>query len=255
MIIMDNGTGAEIFNKYKNAANRLILLDYDGTLVKHTSKPETAKLPVESAEIIRRLMHKPDTKVFIITGRSQPDIDRFLNHIPINIIAEHGAIVKNDGFWNKQLTDDDAWKENILPLLKKMTSECKGSFIEEKNFSLAWHYRNSDKDVSYRLSRELIDLLGKKIKADNLKILDGNKVVEVMSVFTGKGLAVQRLFESENYDFILTIGDDATDEEMFIYFRNNTRAVSVKVGEGPTNAGYKLNDIGEVTALLKQLAG
>jgi trehalose 6-phosphate synthase/phosphatase len=250
---MDARTGAEIINRFKNAENRLVLLDYDGTLVKHTSRPEKANLPLETTDIIRNLMHIPKTKVYIITGRSHKDMDRFLDHLPISIIAEHGALIKNGGPWVKQTNLGESWKIKILPILQEVSAECQDSFIEVKNFSLAWHYRNADPVSGYECSRRLIALLEKQIKKFNLKILDGNKVVEVMSVSTGKGLAVARMSESVRYDFILSIGDDATDEEMFTVLGHNPDAITIKVGEGPTRAGYKLNDIDEVTALLKRL--
>jgi trehalose 6-phosphate synthase/phosphatase len=102
-------------------------------------------------------------------------------------------------------------------------------------------------------SRELIQLLRNKIHYFNLKILDGKKVVEVLSTETGKGLAVKQLFEQGNFDFVLSIGDDATDEEMFEYFLHYSEAFTIKVGAGATSARYKFKSISDVAALLKQL--
>ncbi len=251
---MDSKTEAEINEKFKSATNRLVLLDYDGTLVKHTAIPDMAKLPAEISDIIRKLVHNPQTEIFIITGRGHEDIDKFLNHIPINIIAEHGAMVKEDGVWRNQIIDNFEWKKTIIPILNQITVKCAESFIEEKYFSLTWHYRNADPDLGYASSRELIHLLEKEIQAFNLKILDGNKVVEILTNETGKGRAVKKLFEQNQYDFILSIGDDVTDEEMFEYFLQHSNAFTIKVGEGLTFARYKLNNIKEVASLLKQLS-
>ena len=60
---------------------------------------------------------------------------------------------------------------------------------------------------------------------NDLKILDGKKVVEILTRETGKGLAVKKLFENMSYDFVLSIGDDATDEEMFEYLMNFSNAL------------------------------
>ncbi len=46
----------------------------------------------------------------------------------------------------------------------------------------------------------------------------------------GKGNAVKRLVESTNYDFILSVGDDATDEEMFEFLLHNDKTYTIKVG-------------------------
>jgi trehalose-phosphatase len=79
-------------------------------------------------------------------------------------------------------------------------------------------------------------------------------VVEVLTNDTGKGKAVEKLLEQNKYDFILSIGDDATDEEMFGFFINNSNAFTVKVGKGDTFAKHKLATIDEVELLLKHLA-
>lgn len=251
---MDSQTEAEINEKFKSATNRLVLLDYDGTLVKHTGIPDTAKLPEEITEIIKKLVQNPRTEIFIITGRGHEAIDKFLNHIPINIIAEHGAMIKEDGVWRNQILDNFEWKKTIIPILNQITSKCEESFIEEKFFSITWHYRNANPYLGYASSRELITLLEKVIHTFNLKILDGNKVVEILTKETGKGIAVKKLFEQSKYDFILSIGDDVTDEEMFKYFLKHSNAYTIKVGEGRTFARYKLSNIIEVASLLKQLS-
>jgi trehalose 6-phosphate synthase/phosphatase len=252
---MDNNTEAEIKEKFRSAKNRLVLLDYDGTLVHHTPLPETAILPENMSDIIIKLVDNPQTKIFIITGRGRGDIDKFLDHIPINIIAEHGAMMKIEGVWKNQIINNFSWKKAIMPVLKQITDACPESYVEEKKFSLTWHYRNVDPDIGYSSSRELIHLLQEIIHSFNLKILDGNKVVEILTNDTGKGSAVKKLFEQHAYDFVLSIGDDATDEEMFEFFLNHSNAFTVKVGEGPTHARYRLKSINEVASLLKKLSG
>ena len=79
-------------------------------------------------------------------------------------------------------------------------------------------------------------------------------VVEVMSEEIGKGKAVKKLLEFITYDFILSIGDDATDEEMFEFFLHNTNAFTIKVGNGDTSAKYKFTSINDVESLLKHLS-
>jgi trehalose 6-phosphate synthase/phosphatase len=207
------------------------------------------------SDIILKLVDNPQTKIFIITGRGRGDIDKFLDHIPINIIAEHGAMMKIEGVWKNQIINNFLWKKAIMPVLKQITDVCPKSYVEEKIFSLTWHYRNVDPDLGYLSSRELMHLLQEIIHSYNLKILDGNKVVEILTNDTGKGSAVKKLFEQHPYDFVLSIGDDATDEEMFEFFLNHSNAFTVKVGEGPTHARYRLKSINEVASLLKKLSG
>lgn len=252
---MDNIVKAELIEKYGNATNKLVLLDYDGTLVNYTPIPGTAKLSEDLFDILIQLVDNPQTQVFIITGRGYQDIDKLLDNLSINIIAEHGAMIKENGVWKNQLINNVLWKKTIIPILNQITLGCPESFIEEKYFSLAWHYRNSESQSGYANSRELISILEKIIHYYNLKILDGNKVVEILTKEVGKGKAVKKLFEQNIYDFILSIGDDATDEEMFEFFLHNTNAFTIKVGNGDTFAKYKLASINDVVLLLKHLSG
>ena len=206
-------------------------------------------------DILSGFIENPLTKIFIITGRSHLDIEKLLSHIPIDIIAEHGAMVRESGLWKSQAINNFLWKKAIIPILNQFAVICHGSFVEEKSFSMAWHYRTADPEVGYSCSRELIDLLTNIAPSYNLKVLDGKKVVEILSNETGKGRAVKKLFEQNSFDFVLSIGDDATDEEMFEYLLNFSNAYTIKVGEGTTFAKYQLTSIGDVAVLLKQLLG
>jgi trehalose 6-phosphate synthase/phosphatase len=252
---MDNVVKAELIEKYRNATNKLVLLDYDGTLVNYTPVPDTAKLSEHLFDILIKLACNPRTQLFIITGRGYQDIDKLLDHLPINIIAEHGAMIKEKGVWKNQLINNILWKKTIIPILNQITLACPESFVEEKHFSLAWHYRNAESQSGYAHSRKLISILENIVHSYNLKILDGNKVVEILTEEVGKGKAVKKLFEQNIYDFILSIGDDATDEEMFEFFLHNTNAFTIKVGNGDTFAKYKLTSINDVVLLLKHLSG
>jgi trehalose 6-phosphate synthase/phosphatase len=244
----------DIIVKYQKAARKLILLDYDGTLVNYENIPDKAKLTKQINNILINIIKNPFSKVIIITGRGYQDIDNLLSNLPLDIIAEHGAMIKENGKWKKIVFDKGLWKKNIQSLFNKITSSCPGSFIEEKRFSLSWHYRNAEPEMGYNYSRMLINSLDKVVDLYNLKILDSNKAVEVMSIEIGKGKAIKRIVEQNNYDFILSIGDDITDEEMFEYLLYNKNAVTFKVGKGKTTAKYKLDNVEEVITLLEQLS-
>lgn len=240
-----------LLEKYKQAKNRLILLDYDGTLVDFTPVPEDAVPSIELKDILLRISSTPNTKLIIISGRNQKDIEKFVGKLPIDIIAEHGAMLKKNGQWIKQNIDISEWQEPVLAVLNATAASCSGSFVEEKTFSLAWHYRNAE--TGYAQSRKLIRILEKMNLSYKFKILDGNKVVEIKSHEIGKGKAAKDIIEKDNYDFILSVGDDQTDEEMFEFFLNYTDAITIKVGEGNTKAKYRIEYVNNVIGLLNRL--
>jgi len=251
---MDDIETAELIEKFKKANNKLVLLDYDGTLVNYERIPQNAILSEQLGDILIKLIDKPRTKVLIISGRDHSDIDRLVNHLPIDIIAEHGAMVKERGVWRDQINKEASWKKTIIDILNQVTSSCPKSYIEEKKFSLTWHYRNAEPQSGYIRSRELISRLENFIHSCNLKILDGNKVVEIMSQEIGKGKAVEKLLEKAKYDFVLSIGDDTTDEEIFELFLPNDNAFTIKVGNGNTFAKKKFNSVSDVVLFLNHLS-
>jgi len=253
-MILDKELQTELIDKYRKPGKKLILLDYDGTLVTYRPKPEQA-LPSESLlDILKRLSEQADTELIIISGRDHPDIDSLLGDLPIKIIAGHGAVMRVNGVWKDQVTNEIEWKGTIRPILDYMSMKCPDSFIEDKHFSLAWHYRNTDQKTAFGYSRQLIKQLEKFSEPLRLKILDGNKVVEIMHKEIGKGLAVEKLLAESKYDFILSIGDDVTDEEIFALFLNIKEAFTIKVGNGSTNAKYYFSSVEEVVLLLKLLS-
>ncbi len=254
MILMNKLYGTEITESFSTAKSRLILLDYDGTLVDHTPLPETNSPGKLICNILKKLFSDPASDLCIITGRRSEDIEKIIGTLPIKIIAEHGAMIREKGVWEVRISNDNGWKNFVLPLLESITSVCPNSFVEEKNFSLAWHYRNAEDRLGYESSRKLLGILEKEARTYNLKFLDGNKVVEIMSSVVGKGLTVKWLTELKYYDFILCIGDDVTDEEMFDYFLQDKSAYTIKVGSGKSSARFKLAGINDVIILLNQLS-
>ena len=78
--------------------------------------------------------------------------------------------------------------------------------------------------------------------------------MEILTNGNGKGYAVKKLIEQNRYDFVLSIGDDTTDEEMFEFLLHKSDAYTIKVGEGSTSAKSKLNTINDVASLLKQMS-
>jgi trehalose 6-phosphate synthase/phosphatase len=250
---MDEREIAKLKTAFNKASGRLVLLDYDGTLVNYTLVPSTATLPENVSDLLRLIASLPATTIVIITGRGYSDIEILLKSLPVKIIAEHGAMIRNKGIWKREIDDDGLWKKSVWPLFNQVTQLCRYSYIEEKAYSLTWHYRAADVEEGIINSQILIGLLNNIIPSLGLKLLNGNKVVEVMKAGVGKGKAVKRLVERMNYDFILSVGDDATDEEMFEYFIPDNNAFTIKVGKGKTYAGHNLAGPEEVFKLLKKL--
>ncbi|RYE22242.1 MAG: trehalose-phosphatase, partial [Sphingobacteriaceae bacterium] len=127
-----------------------------------------------------------------------------------------------------------------------------GSFIEEKTYSLAWHYRKVETGLGELRAGELVNNL-RFITADQgLQILPGNKVIEVKNIEINKGKTALALLHGKQYDFIMAIGDDYTDEDTFKAMPDN--AATIKVGSNSSAAKYYVTDVKEVRNLLQGFA-
>jgi trehalose 6-phosphate synthase/phosphatase len=126
-----------------------------------------------------------------------------------------------------------------------------GSLIEEKDFSLAWHYRKASPRLGELRARELVNDLLNLTANLNLQVLEGNKVVEVKSAGINKGRAALQWISREAWDFILAMGDDLTDEDIFKVLPDT--AWSIKVRFSASVAKYNLGSPREVSALLKEM--
>ena len=142
----------------------------------------------------------------------------------------------------------------MLPIFDRITLTCPNSFVEEKQYSLTWHYRNALSESGHAHSRELIRTLRDSAFSYNLRIIDGNKIVEVLSKDIDKGKAVRKVMKQKKYDYVLSIGDDQTDEDMFCALSDYDNAYTIKVGKGITFAKYRLASVSEVINLLVQLS-
>lgn len=237
---------------YQLATSRCILLDYDGTLVPLVPKPEDAVPTPELKQLLNDLAADPKNNVVVISGRDQATLDRWLGDLPISMVAEHGATwrMKNEP-WQQLVAGPDQWKSEIRPIMQKFVTRCVGSFVEEKTNTIAWHYRKTHPDLGFTRSRELINTLSELLQNTMLQVIDGNKVVEVRMSGFDKGVMALKMVNEIPNDFILCIGDDTTDEDMFKALSD--RAYTIKVGNTATAAQYMVYNQKKVLELLEKL--
>jgi trehalose 6-phosphate synthase/phosphatase len=243
-----NGTQQKLVQAFAKAKNKMIFLDYDGTLVAFNEKPDLAIPDAKLLSIIDRLCKLPNTDVGIVSGRDQAFLDKWFAKLPITLVAEHGHYIKRKGAeWNGSVTGKKEWMADVLPIFETFTDRTPGTFIEEKHNSLVWHYRKTDPELAPGRVVEIKTVLSSLI-SDEVTILDMDKALEVVDRQVNKGSAVFEIKNQGDYDFILCIGDDVTDENMFVSLPDH--AYTVKVGRKPTAAKYYIESVAQVKALL-----
>lgn len=239
---------------YRRAKNRLLLLDYDGTLVGFQPEPEMAIPDSALYELLDDLIADPQNKVVIISGRMHEQLEDWFGDKNIRLIAEHGVwskVVGNN--WEVRSELSNRWQPQILELMNNFADRTPGARVEQKSHSIAWHYRKVQTDLGMMRSGELVDSLRDYAASFGLQVLEGNKVIEVRHAGINKGTAVLDLLSSEQepFDFILAAGDDRTDEDIFSILPEE--ALSVKVGAGNSNARVFVPSHREMRRLLQNL--
>jgi len=226
-----------IIDGYNRAARKLILLDYDGTLVPFAKLPHLAAPSGKVLHLLETLCSDEANDVVLISGRKRDQLDTWFGAIPLHLVAEHGGYMKTAGKeWVQTRSIPSDWKDKVLPILELHQSRCAGSFIEEKSMSLAWHYRNADKEFGAIRSRELTSDLNELSAVLDFQVIEGNTVIEARTNGVNKGIAARVWLDKHVYDFVLAIGDDKTDEDMFMVMPDG--GFSIKVGLVQSHAKF-----------------
>ena len=241
---------SEIIAGYKVSRRRALFLDYDGTLSPLVRFPFMARPDESKIKLLGLLASEPENHVVIISGRDRQTLDSWFGSLPIGLVAEHGAWIKQAGqSWQLVKPRANEWKEKLLPILEIYTDRLPGAFVEDKENSVAWHYRPADPEQGGALASELVDNLDSMIAKTDLQVIQGSKVVEIRHAGVDKGSAALQWLAKNDYDFIFAVGDDATDEDLFRAMPAS--AVTLRVGIAGTDARYNLRNSAEVIGLLQ----
>lgn len=248
---LDSETEKAISENFASARKKLLLLDYDGTLVPFARLPHLATPPTNVMELLADLSATGDTTVAIVSGRGRESLDAWFGNLPITLVAEHGAFIRHPGLaWHETTQADLSWKQKVSALFAIYQTRCAGSFIEEKAMSMAWHYRNADKEFGAIRARELMNELSVLTPQAGFEVLDNNMVVEVRCSGINKGLAVKKLL-SPDVDMVIAMGDDKTDEDLFGALPE--WAYSIRVGLTQSRARFNLKQQSLVLPFLNRL--
>ena len=237
---------------YTKSSRRLFFLDYDGTLTQFFERPEHAKPNDDLLGLLKSLSSNKKNEVVLVSGREKETLNKWFGHLDLNMISEHGVWMrKKQKSWKMLEPLKNDWKDEIREILESHVDRTPGSFIEEKEFSLVFHYRKVDPEIgSVRVSELRDNLLGLTTNK-NLQVLEGHKVIDIKNSEINKGHAALKWLSKDNWGFILSVGDDVTDEDMFSVMPEN--AYSIKVGLHSTCAKYNIKSPDEVVSLLKKL--
>ncbi|KAJ6946779.1 alpha,alpha-trehalose-phosphate synthase [Populus alba x Populus x berolinensis] len=259
-----------IVSAYKRTNNRVILLDYDGTM----TLPSSIRTPnMETVGVLNSLCTDAKNVVFLVSGRDRDTLTEWFSSCKkLGIAAEHGYFMRtnHDAEWETCVSVPDFdWKRIAEPVMKLYTETTDGSAIETKESSLAWNYQYADPDFGSCQAKELLDHLESVLVNEPVTVKSGQHTVEVKPQGVRKGLVAERLLDTMKLkgklpDFVLCVGDDQSDEDMFEVISSARSGPSLSpvaevfactVGRKPSKAKYYLEDTSEILRMLQGLAG
>jgi trehalose 6-phosphate synthase/phosphatase len=180
----------------------------------------------------------------------------------VELVAEHGAWIRQQDTdwpaarmadWHCAETSSDKWKDAVRPILELFSDRTPGSLVEEKDFSLVWHYRKANQELAHVRRQELRNAVVNLTANLDVGVFEGSKILEIRKLGISKGRAAGMWLEKEHWDFIFAAGDDYTDEEMFAVLPDN--AYSIRVGVTISKARFNVDTVHDVRLLLSELAG
>ncbi|HEX7368486.1 MAG TPA: bifunctional alpha,alpha-trehalose-phosphate synthase (UDP-forming)/trehalose-phosphatase [Candidatus Saccharimonadales bacterium] len=243
----------ELIQDFRRAHTRLLLLDYDGVLMTfHRDFRESEPSP-RLHNLLLRLSKLEHTRTVVISGRPRQDLEEWFDNEPLTLVAEHGAYSREAGrqrWYTHKSNATPGWQATIVPILERYARKAPGAFVEVKEQSVVWHYRQ----VSPYYAQKYLVILKRVLKpyalSLGLQAQQGNMILEVRPTGIDKGSTARHWLRSKP-DFVLAIGDDYTDEDTFKAMPNS--AYTVKVGRGRTTARYRLPNVDAVLRLLDKL--
>ena len=222
----------------------LLAFDFDGTLAPIVAKPTDAYMRAPTARLLARVAEA--YPVAVISGRARADVSARLGAAHVrHVVGNHGLEPGGD------MRRFERIMARVRPLLEESLREARGVVVEDKRYSVAIHYRQARKKREARAAiRVALETL-----PDRMRLVAGKLVVNLVPERApNKGDALLALRAKERAAVAIYVGDDVTDEDVFVIDEPGA-LVSARVGRSVRSAApYYLRDQHEMDVLLEVLA-
>ncbi|PHP93618.1 trehalose-phosphatase [Pantoea agglomerans] len=223
--------------------------DVDGTLAAIQSRPEAVFIPEQVIAQLQQLSALSQGALALVSGRPIEQLDALAAPWSGPAAGVHGA-ERRDAEGNLQRISLPVEVEQSLRAeLQDAMASWPGTQLEVKGMAFALHYRQAmqhEQDVM-RLAEQSVK------RFPGLALQPGKCVVEIKPAGIDKGAAISDFMQQPPFAgrTPVFIGDDLTDEKGFLAV-NARQGVSIKVGEGSTQAHYRLHDVDAVYGWLER---
>jgi trehalose 6-phosphate phosphatase len=222
----------------QDPATSALFLDVDGTLLEFAEQPMAVVVPERLRALLADLQRACGGALALVSGREIATIDRLFGMPELAVAGLHG-LERRDGSGN--LRRRPAPGPTFADLERRLAGfvhDHPGVTLEHKRVALAVHYRAAPAQAAAVAA--LADALEADLPAE-FRVQRGHQVVEVRPAGADKGVAIGEFLAEAPFAGRrpVFIGDDLTDEHGFAVV-NAAGGLSVKVGDGPSAASYRL---------------
>jgi trehalose 6-phosphate phosphatase len=226
-----------------------LFLDLDGTLAPIAPRPNMARVPRATIEVLGAASAALGGAVAIISGRTMADLDALLAPLKLPAAGCHGAEWR--GANGMRHGPDAAHQTQTARIANVVRAGAGDLLVEEKVGAVALHFR-TDPSRQAECVALMHDIAG---AVAGWQVIEGKMVVEARLEEATKAHAVARLMAEKPFAARVPVfvGDDVTDEDGFAAVAA-LGGFGIKVGAGQSVARFRLADPANVMAWLSSPA-
>lgn len=248
--IQENNTETPLLPVVLDSSQYAFFFDVDGTLAEICDEPDAVTIPARVRDNLHTLFTSSSGALALISGRPIEQLDQLVAPLTLPCAGVHGAEMRDaKGKVHRVVLRDD-----VATALQKMLEEgmaaLPGTLLEAKGMAFALHYRQA------MLHQQRVLQLAESAVArfPDLVMQPGKCVLEIKPRGKDKGAAIQTLMQQAPFSGRIPVffGDDLTDEKGFRTV-NAMQGISVKIGEGQSEAHYRLRQVSDVYQWLDAL--
>lgn len=254
MRVLDPSLDLErFFARLRCARERVLLVDYDGTLAPFHADPGRAAPYPDVARVVGDIARQPRTRVVVVSGRALSDLAAPLAHLGGHEAwGTHGWQRSRVGERPLHFRPNAAQLERLDRADEEARSlEALGARVERKPASVAVHWRGLD-PVAIETVRERLQRAWSPFDGDGLESLAFDGGEELRASGRTKGSAVQQVLAESPHAVCAYLGDDRTDEDAFDAVRPRGLGVLVRPSLRPTRASLWIEPPRELLEFLER---
>lgn len=244
----------DFYGRLAAAPQRVLMLDYDGTLAPFKVCPEEAVPYPGVSEALTALMEQDNTRVVIVSGRRATEVAGLLPlGRPPEIWGAHGweRISPQGEMWTQE---PDAAAREALVRAHDLAERCRaaGARLEHKPASVAVHWRGMPESAVGPLKKRLTEAWAPVIDGV-LELLPFDGGLELRARGTNKQHAVKAVLSEIAAECpVAYLGDDITDEDAFRLVKSQGLAVLVRPEFRETEADLWIKPPHELLTFLER---